>query len=421
MTMKSDVVYMLLFDDHLCVRSSSTSVEYKFGNGQRLEEYEVAIGKAVSKHPVRAKSKLALGLPSRHFYFWASKSDKPSGSSSLQETKYLLEESLPIDAEDMAICELAGNASIVLDKGSLSPLMSNLFTIEGVKFDWVFPTSLLVGELLVRHKKTSNRIIRDATSADLIEGEGEKISSWQYFPRFLDDAASLPSGADVASANPAEVQLESNLPKDLAVSREELLEKHLRGQKALNLIRPFDFAEQVNSHFGITESADNGWQSILLAAAMSLLLVAGGLAWRANDIRSQAANFDDQTRAGFKDLFPEKRINAPVQRLLKVELENAKQLNQLVKFSDSNAKNLGTLQATLAAFPTSIRCQVDSVEIIGDRLTIRGKVKSLADLETLRRALESGGFEIGTDSSYAVDFVLFLKRNAAPLAAGGIS
>ncbi len=138
----------------------------------------------------------------------------------------------------------------------------------------------------------------------------------------------------------------------------------------------------------------------------------GALTYRAHCWNQHAIRLEDSVRSEFRQILPGRRINGPIERLLESELTQQRISNQLIDHANQSALLLSNLETLLQAMQEATKFRLGSLKVFPEAAELSGEVKTLGDLDALNDALKQAGYDVGTDSTYALQFRLSLTQNS---------
>ncbi len=355
------------------------------------------------------RSRIGLGLPSE-FFFPVSIDHAVGSEGRLDELKFSLEQELPLDAEAMSVIVLPNNQQVVVaNTPMIAPLLRCLESNHQIRFGLVSSTNLLiaVARLGLFAPRNCNAVIVGSRATEYLQ-ESENWLDWIYQVGLPESQAELDF---VNSAN--ELIVENGVNFECAGTAERLGYEELMGDvfgagAAPKVAEQLNFAEQFYEHAGLGRQAHSIWDYAGLAAAVGLILLAIAFAFRASSLRHQAATLNAKTRAEFRRLFPEERLNAPVESLLAAKLELAERVGELSEFGQTNRNQVALLARVLRGLKGVPDLKVSRMVLQGNTVELTGSVSNLEQFEQLKISLKDSGLESGIDSDYSADFTLRL-------------
>jgi len=395
--------------------------------------------------------KWALGLPSS-FVFFSNLRLERAIAQNPTAVAFALEEHLPIEAEQMISC-VGGSETTTriatLDYSRIEEFVGRLYHEHDLVFESVTAISLVIADYLHSKKFSSDVSNSPAgqekstssvfgsftilthsgstpTEKELFVFRDGQINQWSY-------SINSPAGASIQWPPETPVVLRdarsNSSPQDSVITRlpmpdrtsatgkerfrfadHEMLPSVFESVSSGALETPFDFSEKIGQRIGANRSKTDVWEICAVAVLLSLVILSSALSYRSTQWDRVAIELDQSNRQAFKQLFPQKRINGPIAKILDSELKRRTVENDLVVFSNQTsdiAWNAHTLFTTLKSVP---QLQVQNVSLLSDGAVVRGSVDTLARLDKLKLVLKQAGYEIGVGSSYALNFELLLER-----------
>ncbi len=401
------------------------------------------------------KTNWMLGLHSSFVFFSNCQLERSIVQNPTALT-YALEDQLPIEAEQMLVCAAAGSPDsfVTLDFARIEAFVQQLNREYDLAFSAVVSLALCLAEFLHTGQlqkalqstsgfdsKTQQILLASETEQDFFEFRDGQLTQWTYslgshseffehgngphvstFLKYTGQSFGLRTEGNKIEVEDSARATVANAPLTLLPPDDYRDGPHYRlsEQTAVGMIfdqlqqrkfeTPFDFSAQINHRLGINQSGTTVWELVGASVLLALVALAGVLFYRATQWDRVAIGLDDQNRSAFRQLLPDRRINGPVEKLLKAELRQQQIKSQLVRYTNRTANLFWTTEAVFKSLGTIGQSEVVSIAILPDAAVIRGTVKSLAHLDRLKTALQSAGFEIGADSNYALNFELSLKR-----------
>lgn len=403
------------------------------------------------------KKNWALGLPGSFVFFSDLLLDE-SLSQSTNSIAYALEEHLPIEAEQMIPC-LDRNKStarlVTLNYSTITSFIDRLYVQHDIVFYSVTATSLTIAEYLVSKRFLPTYNYNPSGSADsswsclsletrhqneCFVFQDRHLSQWKYSIAASPDSfkrttpGCLPCDETVRVCRNSEVDSntqqrrgdlgQTNLPIPLTNSDSatmttgdyqfidsEFLPHVFDALAKGKFESPFDFASKIKERIGARESKTDGWEMLAAAVLLSIILFSMVLFFRGQQWERVALQHDQSNRQAFKKLFPEKRINGPISKILATELKRQNLENDLVVYSNQTANlawNTQTLFKTLQSIP---EVKLQNLTLSSEKAVVKGTAEAFASLDKLKSEFKRAGYEIGAGSSYALSFELFLTRS----------
>lgn len=359
------------------------------------------------------KDVLFLGIESRHVFFVDADYDR----AILDDTdalRFALEEKLPVDAELLAPVVVAsedGSRALVWNTNGYRKIIEELRDSLGIQFNAVVPFELLIASQLWRLNESAKSVttIRN-NGADVFSFCQNKLSSWEYHCGELQDCDKLsgtvllPKGMDADSLG-----MEPGSVFDL--NREDFLLRVVSDLPQNSAQLDFDFSNATD----FSDRKPNSiWEPVLLSLLFFLVCCAGVLGFRSFDNHAQSETIQQEVVAGFKELFPNKRINGPVERILEDELKSQKNQNRLISHSGTSTRLLTNLTKFFKGLPSDIRFEFESIELREESISLQGTVKGFDEFQKLKKGFVDQGFKIRNDTPY--DSPFNLKINVEELA-----
>jgi hypothetical protein len=194
------------------------------------------------------------------------------------------------------------------------------------------------------------------------------------------------------------------------VRRSELLFDALAGMPQKLDQLEFDFSPSIDLFNGKARSI---WEPVLLSTMFFLLCCAGLLGYRSLESHARAETVQQEMVSNFKKLFPDKRINGPIEAILEEELKSWKRRSRLLSHSEMSSKVLTNLTNFLKGIPDEMAFELDSIELREESVTLEGSVKGFDDFQVLKQGFLEEGFKIRNDTAYGSPFTLKLFAETA--------
>ena len=407
------------------------------------------------------KNRLSLAIGSGLVLCVSMDNKSRSKAGTLYSMRFALEEHLPIDAEQMALCVIPqdkGQLVLIVDRGPLEAFVSQLGNEYGIQISRIVPATPIVLSYLIatRVVESSCRIvvIRDS-DIELADLGGGSLANWQRFmsgelarvdlserlalenklrvgagPGPLSVGGKIGAVNLVEQANP-ETLVSKNLPlyrigstaegaavglfpgtelRSLAVNQsyEAWLAAAVNGPNTKDRDSEFDLDSQINSSSKLVSSISKASERLIVGLLLLSLCCAGMFAYRANQWSQVAETTDFELRQEYRKRFPGSRLNAPIESLLKSQLGKLQKENELVEYANQSARLLGNLERLLTAVPSDYR--FDLIKVLPTGIRIEGEVKNLAELDALKERLTEHGFLV-QPSAYSKKYSLSAIHN----------
>lgn len=437
----------------VCVNGEGAHrLELNSDDGAALEDRASAVARAVAE--LGGSGPIVLALPSSWCLSAAIVTDGLGRSGRRQAMAYLLEEQLPLSAEDAVadyVEQPGGAMGVCAEVDRLSPVIAALES-AGLSVVHVCPAALLAGArwverrgdadaVVVRLGGAADRVGADA-GLDLIEIDRRRPSRWWW----LTEASSLDErlGAMRGAAGDTAVKLVTGgaLPGALMADGLDVMCVDEDGDDAAAWQGARVLAGEAGPWIELRRdrlaAAGRGRvyraQGLALAGALALLLlcVIGVTYWRGSAYERQAADYDAQVVAVYKQALPTAGPPPPGAALVRMKSELATLRGiggQAAATNNPNAEPLYPdsalthLHDVLTALPRGLRFQVADLSIRSGVIRVTGKASDIETPERLTAALRATGrYEVTPPNvtalgPYEVDF----DFSATPIKAGPTS
>jgi hypothetical protein len=328
---------------------------------------------------------------------------------------YLLEEHLPLSAEDMSIDFIPhdNNQALALcvEKLKLNPIIQALKNAD-IHVSHICPTAFLAASHAVEHFSQTLALLlhEDSSGFDFIELQNGKPLRWWWF---ADDQTSLRDRITAWSAS------HSNAPGLTLVGNAQTL----NGPKNLNFLHlpQTQFEAALLNAANILGNVHTPWINLpsdamdpnkrihlktrsakFLAGAFATLLICLIIVtqWRGRKYASLASRFSNLQTLVFQTSMPNQSIPVSIQSRLNSERQRLASLGgQTSSSSNSPALHftsaLTHLQNILQFLPADIRFQINDLNIRLDSIVFDGQTKSHAQAEEIAASIrQSGTYEV---------------------------
>jgi hypothetical protein len=359
---------------------------------------------------------LVYGIPSPDVFFIASLLD-PVAFQSVEALRFVVEEKLPIDAEEMIPLVVEGRSRkrvLVWRIGAQRDLLVHLKEEYGIAFSAFIPTELLVATELMKQERLGDSetfISVNRASTDFVSFVSGELTQWNCVFGLQPENLEIEngSGTQILLADEVDVDSVPELHRDsvMELTRSSCLVNSLsgRGQNLQN--HDFDFIDRLDFEYSDKHSV---WEPLLLATFFLLMVVGGVLLYRSLQFRNQATEIEASIVSRFQSTLPDRRINGAVEKLLQEELKLQERTTSLLSHSTTSMRLLKNLESLVAASPDQIRFQFDSINLRASSVTISGEVKNFDDFQTLKKAFSGQGFQVQPGSKFAKPFSLTLTQ-----------
>ncbi len=362
-----------------------------------------------------------------------------------QAMQYLLEEHLPLSAEDavMDFNQRHGRAlGVCAELDRLRPIVEALRGAD-VQAVHLCPAALLAGAYLVdQHPDAALICLSIPSGIDLIRLDQQSPTSWHWFSSeaaLADGDTDLDTDPDEASAGTCVLFGEAaDLPIDAWVSSttETGNQNQLEDIAAIQAARYLDGEAPPWIDLGQDALAASGRFDAVrknmtgLAAALALFLLCTGVMtyWRGERYAEQAEQLQAQQVSIYKEVMPGQRVPTSIHSRLKSEQRRLAGLggNAGTNATDQDVLHptsaLTHLYMTLSVWPTGDRCRLSGITIEPGLIRLNGEAASSVIPEQFAAKLrETGAYEvtppnISALSQYGFSFG-FLARPIKPDAA----
>ena len=371
----------------------------------------------------------------------------------LQDQKYQLESSVPLDAEEMSLAVIASAASpgqvaddseaknsvpvgrrlrelfrpsngpqhaITVDGSAVQAALSaNQIDLETVLA--VMPLAMVAMQAAKKHESTFQLFLVGVAGVDLIKAINGKLQDWQWvsFERACQiaslgtrewaDSRKLADNREWAdntepcavfignSGGPVRKQEElaaAFKASDIA-TRMIAVEEEDRVISDLHAGRTLPIVNLNNGPLAVVDASRPARRSQLLALCLALLVLlstAGGLFWRGQNYRAQTLDLTEQQEEVYKDLFPKQRV--PVGMMGRVESEYRKlKAVKSNKMQPKIPEVLPVMRAFWEGLPSDARFQISRLDFLGRSVRdLDGRAKTFEDYERFTNSLSEKGF-----------------------------
>lgn len=360
---------------------------------------------------------LAVSLPNQ----------KLKHARSPEAFQYVLEEWLPLSAEDMVAGRIVSSDSSLAIAVDKSRLGSGIDSIEscGSVVQNVCPTALLALSHLLR----TNKI-----------GQQESLVAWSHDDRIevFKVAAGKPTHwLHVANSEEALLRGIGYLvpPTDEEQNAVEVFAVQLSGSVLssvdtvshlqMNNIQELDYEKSaareaakvlagnatplVELRTGSLASKDRyrpirHWINAALVLAVILLsAINAGLLWRSREYRTLASNASAAQEKVYRKAYPEGRIPSGIRSRLESELKKSAGQRGHSGQVPSLSSSYSTLRASLESLPANMRFRIFELRIEQHSLNITGEVRSHGDADRIVAELKKRGFNVSRPRTDRID------------------
>lgn len=351
---------------------------------------------------------VTLGLASAHCVTAIVERSGLLRSEREQAMRYRLEESLPLDAEDLATAFVPIDRSCALGVATEIERVQDLidgFMRAGIDIGPIAPTALLtveqidLGPTLDSAAMQLIRLDQPSGGIDLMALQNRTPRGWRHVAS--DDADAITHavlslehafGAEQSDQAARELDGPPTASDRLQhVPSERFVEAAARGAALAARRTRAGLADLRHGPLARRNRLDTlrpAWLSAGLAACLMLGSILGVALWQtqANDAAIDAVR--DTERAAFAELYPGKPVPLSIAARLRSELATL-QGQRAPTTLQTNPPVLPTLVSLLEATPRDLRVQLDELRLDGNRVVLDGAARSHAQAAQLGRAISS--------------------------------
>ena len=358
-----------------------------------------------------------------------------------QAVGYLLEEQLPISAEDAVAdyVELQGvGLGVCTELSKLAPIVEAL-DASGVRIQHICPAALLIAQHLAEQHPRADALLMtsdtDASEVDLVELTNKQPRRWWWLTDEQALADQLKALADPSNEEGRPVLVVTQHRAEFAAFEqiEADLDMNVRAAALqADRILAGDVSPWIDLRRGALAAPDASKRyqkqigGLVAAGVLLLLCLGGAMFWRGMGYEQQAKRLRMEQITVYKQAFPDSRVpSGSVLGRMRSELQRLEGIGGqagTASLDSDDAVNrisaLTHLYNVLTALPGTLRYQVSDIRIEPNLIHFEGQAESSVVAEQVARALRSAGtYEVDPPSSRALsDFGVSFNVFARPKA-----